>query len=97
MVRDLITSLFVHGVKSSSNFFRQRPLLNRINIALELLGARCTDDQSIAVFLVENAVMRRPSEGCSMPSDVMLGEHFNGLVDSSKNGWLDVERISDAS
>jgi hypothetical protein len=42
-------------------------------------------------------VMRRPSEGCSMPSDVMLGEHFNGLVDSSKNGWLDVERISDAS
>lgn len=97
MVRDLITSLLVHGVKSSSNFFRQRPLLNRINIALELLGARCTDDQSIPIFLVENTVMRRPSEGCSMPFNVMLSEHFNGLVDSSKNGWLDVEQISDTS
>lgn len=97
MVRDLITSLLVHGVKSRSNFFRQRPLLNCINIALKLLGTRCTNNQSVPIFLVENAVMRRPSEGCSMPSNVMLAEHFNGLVDGSKNGWFDIERISDAS
>jgi hypothetical protein len=85
MVSDLITSLFIHRVKSSCNFFRQRTLLNRIYIALQLLGARGTDYQAVAVFLVENAVMSRPSEGCSMSSNVMLDENFNGLINSSKN------------
>lgn len=91
MVRHLIPNLGVDRLKRRYDVLRQRALLNRVEVGLQLLHAAGTHDDRVAVLGAQNAVVRRPAERRGMAADAVPGSHHDRPVGGRRDGGRDVQ------
>lgn len=82
----LVPKLSINAIKYLNHLLRQRALRNDVHIISQLGKLRRANNDRVALFPVENAVVRGPPESGRVAVDAMLGCHFFGLV----RGGLDL-------
>lgn len=91
MIRNrIVSNLCKNGINRIDNFLRKRSLLKNIQILLQLLNARSTNNDSIAILGGKSTVVRSPSQCSCVARDVVLGSDFSHSVGGSLDAWLDI-------
>jgi hypothetical protein len=90
MVWKNISNLRIDSSKSVCDITRQRPVLNRINVRVQLLHARGTNDYRIAKVFAQSSVVSGPPESCSVAANPVSGGCNQRLLRGLRDGGFEI-------
>lgn len=91
MIRNrIVSNLRKDSIDRIDNVLRKRTLLKYIQVLIQLLDARGTNDDGIATLGGKSAVIGSPSKRSRMSRDAMICGDFSHAIGGSIDAWLDI-------